>query len=69
MNREMRRQDRALPRDDAVCFHDKQRGLEGLLAKYSTEFMAKGRTYIEKLAPEVRVFRIRIEAITGKAMI
>jgi nitroimidazol reductase NimA-like FMN-containing flavoprotein (pyridoxamine 5'-phosphate oxidase superfamily) len=46
---------------------DKQRALEGLLSKYSPGFMEKGLRYIEKVSPEVRVFGIRIERITGKA--
>jgi uncharacterized protein len=46
---------------------DKHRGLVGLLSKYSAGFMDEGRKYVEKMAPRVRVFRIRIERITGKA--
>jgi nitroimidazol reductase NimA-like FMN-containing flavoprotein (pyridoxamine 5'-phosphate oxidase superfamily) len=52
---------------EEVFEDEKRRGLEGLLAKYSADFMEKGRAYIEKLAPKARVFRIRIETITGKA--
>jgi nitroimidazol reductase NimA-like FMN-containing flavoprotein (pyridoxamine 5'-phosphate oxidase superfamily) len=46
---------------------DKHRGLVALLSKYSAGFMDEGRKYVEKMAPRVRVFRIRIERITGKA--
>ncbi len=46
---------------------DKQKALEGLLQKYSSEFMEKGIKYIEKLRNETRVFKISINRLTGKA--
>ena len=45
----------------------KQAGLEGLVAKYSPDFMEQGREYIEKLWEKTRVFRIIITDISGKA--
>jgi len=54
-------------RAEEVFDRDKQRGLEALVSKYSADFMDHGLKYIEKLFPQVRVFRIRIERITGKA--
>ena len=45
---------------------EKQRALEGLLSKYSASVTREGLEYIEKMSPRVRVFRIRIERITGK---
>ena len=45
----------------------KQAGLEGILAKYSPDFMEQGRDYIEKLWERTRVFRVAISDISGKA--
>jgi uncharacterized protein len=52
---------------EEVLDPDKQRGLVALLSKYSPGFMEQGLKYIEKMAPRARVFRIRIDRITGKA--
>jgi nitroimidazol reductase NimA-like FMN-containing flavoprotein (pyridoxamine 5'-phosphate oxidase superfamily) len=46
---------------------DKQRGLEGLVDKYSAPFRQAGLEYIASDAPKTRVFRIGIDAITAKA--
>ncbi len=46
---------------------DKQRGLEGLVAKYSGEFREERERYIASDGPKTRVFRIEIDAISGKA--
>jgi hypothetical protein len=46
---------------------EKQLALEGLIHKYSGNFVSEGLKYIEKLKDKARVFRIRIESITGKA--
>jgi nitroimidazol reductase NimA-like FMN-containing flavoprotein (pyridoxamine 5'-phosphate oxidase superfamily) len=54
-------------RADEAFGADKQRALEGLLSKYSSGFMDQGLRYIEKLSPEVKVFGIRIEHLSGKA--
>ncbi len=46
---------------------EKQAALEGLLAKYSKDFIPEGLRYIEKMASRTRVFGIAIEEISGKA--
>lgn len=46
---------------------EKQLALEGLIHKYSEDFVYEGLKYIEKLKDKARVFRIRIESISGKA--
>ncbi len=52
---------------DEVSGADKQRALVALVARYSADHMDEGLRYIEKLSHRARVFRIRIEKITGKA--
>jgi len=46
---------------------NKQMALEGLLHKYSPEFIDKGIMYIEGLREKTRVFKITINKLTGKA--
>jgi nitroimidazol reductase NimA-like FMN-containing flavoprotein (pyridoxamine 5'-phosphate oxidase superfamily) len=46
---------------------NKQLALEGLLHKYSPEFIDKGIKYIEDLIEKTRVFKITINKLTGKA--
>ncbi|MFH1933553.1 MAG: pyridoxamine 5'-phosphate oxidase family protein [Pseudomonadota bacterium] len=46
---------------------NKQIALEGLLHKYSPEFIDKGIKYIEGLREKTRVFKITINKLTGKA--
>ena len=46
---------------------NKQLALEGLLHKYSPEFIDKGIKYIEGLKEKTRVFKITINTLTGKA--
>ena len=46
---------------------NKQLALEGLLHKYSPEFIGKGIKYIEGLKEKTRVFKITINKLTGKA--
>ena len=46
---------------------DKQAALEGLLKKYSSEFLEKGMKYIEGFKDKTRVFKITVKRITGKA--
>ncbi len=46
---------------------NKQIALEGLLHKYSPEFIDKGINYIEGLREKTRVFKIAINKLTGKA--
>jgi nitroimidazol reductase NimA-like FMN-containing flavoprotein (pyridoxamine 5'-phosphate oxidase superfamily) len=50
-----------------VSDETKQQALEGLVAKYSAEFHTKGLDYIATRNKQTRVFRISIEAISGKA--
>jgi len=45
----------------------KQRGLVLLVQKYSPAHVESGLAYIESLYDATAVFRIRIEAVTGKA--
>ncbi len=45
----------------------KQIALEGLLYKYSPEFIDKGLKYIMGLREKTRVFKISIDKLTGKA--
>jgi len=46
---------------------EKQAALEGLLAKYSADFMAEGLRYIESQTDKTRVFRISADEVDGKA--
>jgi nitroimidazol reductase NimA-like FMN-containing flavoprotein (pyridoxamine 5'-phosphate oxidase superfamily) len=46
---------------------EKQRALESLVHKYSADYVAEGLDYIEQLRSRARVFRISIDAISGKA--
>ena len=46
---------------------NKQLALEGLLHKYSPEFIDKGIKYIEDLNEKTSVFKITINKLTGKA--
>jgi hypothetical protein len=41
--------------------------LEGLIHKYSQNFVSEGLKYIEKFNDKTRVFKISIESISGKA--
>jgi len=52
---------------EEVFASDKQRGLEGLLHKYSPDFVEQGMKYIDTLRDETRVFRITINKLSGKA--
>ena len=46
---------------------EKQLALEGLIRKYSEDFVPEGLKYIEKLKDKARVFKTAIELISGKA--
>ena len=50
-----------------VFEENKKVGLEGLLAKYSTEYRLEGLKYIRAKGERTRVFRIGIDSICGKA--
>jgi uncharacterized protein len=45
----------------------KQRALEGLVAKYSSDFQEQGKQYIDSKAQRTRVFMISVSSICGKA--
>jgi uncharacterized protein len=46
---------------------DKQKGLEGLIKKYSPDFNDEGLKYIEKAKDETKVLKLIINNLTGKA--
>jgi uncharacterized protein len=46
---------------------EKHTGLTELLKKYSADFMEKGEKYINSDIEKTRVFKIEIEALSGKA--
>lgn len=46
---------------------DKNKGLLGLLRKYSSDFMEEGLKYIENAGSKTMVYKILLESITGKA--
>jgi nitroimidazol reductase NimA-like FMN-containing flavoprotein (pyridoxamine 5'-phosphate oxidase superfamily) len=46
---------------------EKQLALEGLIHKYSENFVSEGLKYIEKLKDKTRVFKISIRSLSGKA--
>jgi nitroimidazol reductase NimA-like FMN-containing flavoprotein (pyridoxamine 5'-phosphate oxidase superfamily) len=46
---------------------EKKLALEGLIHKYSENFVSEGLKYIEKLKDKTRVFKISIESLSGKA--
>ena len=48
---------------------EKRRGLILLVRKYSPDYVKEGLEYIDKLIDTTKVFRIRLESITGKARI
>lgn len=54
-------------RAEEVEGEQKQRGLVLLVQKYSPAHVESGLAYIEALFDATAVFRIRIEAVTGKA--
>jgi nitroimidazol reductase NimA-like FMN-containing flavoprotein (pyridoxamine 5'-phosphate oxidase superfamily) len=50
-----------------VFGEEKQAALEGLVSKYSRDFVSEGSQYIEKMRDRTRVFRISLDALSGKA--
>ena len=46
---------------------EKRAALEGLVGKYSRDYVVEGLQYIEKLHAKTRVFKISVQSITGKA--
>jgi len=57
----------ATGRVEELFAEDKHRGLVLLLQKYSPDYMKEGLEYIAGEIDRTKVFRIRIESITGKA--
>jgi hypothetical protein len=49
-----------------VFAETKRNGLEGLLQKYSSNYMESGFKYIDKLTDKTKVFEIEIQNISGK---
>jgi len=52
---------------EEVFDNEWQIGLEGLLFKYSPDYVEKGKEYIENLKDRTKVYRISIISMTGKA--
>lgn len=52
---------------EEVFMSEKQHALEGLLTKYSSDFMPEGLCYIESKWARTRVFKFSISEISGKA--
>ncbi|MCK5735719.1 MAG: pyridoxamine 5'-phosphate oxidase family protein [Spirochaetaceae bacterium] len=52
---------------EEVSGDDKQSALESFIFKYSRDFFAEGKVYIEKLKDQTKVFRVSINSISGKA--
>ena len=48
---------------------EKQDALLQIIMKYSADFVPEGRDYIDKLIGKVRVIRLSVESITGKARV
>ncbi len=46
---------------------EKRAALEGLVAKYSPAYPEEGGAYIDKLIARARVFKISLDAVSGKA--
>jgi len=52
---------------EELSAEDKRQGLVLLVRKYSPDHVKEGLEYIDKLIDKTKVFRIRLESITGKA--
>lgn len=52
---------------EEVFENQKQKALEGLVKKYSADYIEKGLKYIEAFKDKARVFAVRIDQITGKS--
>lgn len=52
---------------EELAAEEKKQGLVRLLRKYSPDYVREGLDYIDKLIDKTKVFRIRLESITGKA--
>jgi len=54
---------------EELAAEEKRQGLILLVRKYSPAYVNEGLEYIDKLIAKTKVFRIRLESITGKARI
>jgi len=54
---------------EVIETNDKRTGLLSLIQKYSFEFMDKGKKYIEKDYDRARLYKIKVEHVTGKKAI
>lgn len=54
-------------RASVIDGEERYRALNGLLEKYSPDFLAEGSAYIEKFDSQTRVVRVKIETMTGKS--
>ena len=52
---------------EELSAEEKRQGLVLLVRKYSPDYIKEGLEYIDRLIDKTRVFRIRLESITGKA--
>jgi uncharacterized protein len=52
---------------EELSAEEKRQGLVLLLRKYSPDYVKEGLDYIDKLIDKTKVFRIRLDSITGKA--
>ncbi|MEN8191918.1 MAG: pyridoxamine 5'-phosphate oxidase family protein [Bacteroidota bacterium] len=52
---------------EEVFDKEKQLGLEGLIKKYSPDFVDEGLKYIDRAKDTTAVFKIEIKSLTGKA--
>ena len=52
---------------EELSAREKRQGLLLLVRKYSPNYVKEGLEYIDKLIDKTRVFRMRLESITGKA--
>ncbi len=52
---------------EEVFDDEKQIGLEGLLHKYSPNFLDEGIIYVKRATEKTKVFRINITSLTGKS--
>lgn len=52
---------------EEVFSEEKQQALEGLVRKYSPDFIESGAKYIDALTHKTRVFKIPVGEISGKA--
>ena len=52
---------------EEVFGHEKQRALVALVRKYAPEFLEEGRRYIASHKDRTRVFKIKIDSLSGKA--